>query len=60
MTGHGGDKQARTQGGADGSNNRGLVQGSEAGGGDRRSARLGRAEFWKSRGGGSECPAGSG
>ncbi len=47
------------QGGANGSEDRSVVQGSEVGGGDRGSARLGRAGDWKSQGGGSERIAGA-
>ncbi len=48
MMGHGGDGGARSLGGANGSEDRSVVQGSEAGGGDRGSACLGGAGDWKS------------
>ncbi len=57
MTGHGGDEGARSQGGADGLEDRNVVQSSEVGGGDRGSACLSGAGDWKSRGGGSERTA---
>lgn len=51
MTGHGGGEGAKSQGGADRSNDRGVIQVSEAGAGNRGSSRLGRAGDWKARGG---------